>query len=83
MKKIIIVMVIIVLCSWCSYYEHNYTRQAIVTNVDCIEVTVKDSSEHYWTLMSNNHKVGDTITLQMYDNHTPNNMYDDVIKGVK
>lgn len=82
-KIIIIAMVILMLCGWCSHYEHHYIRQATVTDVDCIEVTVKDNSGHYWEFKGYNYNIGDSVVLQMYDNNTPNNIYDDIIKGVK
>lgn len=82
-KIIAIAMLILVLCGWCSHYEHNYIRQAMVINVDCIAITVKDNSGHYWTFKGYNYNVGDKLTLEMYDNNTPNNIYDDVVKGIK
>ena len=82
-RIIAITMVILMLCGWCSRYEHNYTRQAIVTDVDCIEVTAKDNSGHYWSFYGDNYSIGDELTLEMYDNNTPNNIYDDVVKGIK
>ena len=86
MKKIriiVIAMVILMLCGWCSHYEHHYTCKAVVTNVECIEVTVKDNSGHYWTFMGNGYKKGDKLTLVMSDNMTSNNIYDDMIKEVR
>ena len=82
-KTISIILVVLLMCGWCSYYEHNYTRKAIVVNVDCIDITVKDHSGHYWTFNGYGYNVGDSITLHMYDNHTPNIITDDIIKGVK
>lgn len=82
-KIIVIIIAIFTLCSWCSYCEHNYTRKATVVDTDCIEVTAKDNSGHYWTFKSYDYNEGDNIVLKMHDNNTPNNVYDDIIKGVK
>lgn len=86
MKKIRIIaitIIILMMCGWCSHYEHHYTRKATVVSTDCIEITVKDSSGHYWTFKGYNYNVGDKLTLEMYDNNTSNNIYDDVVKGIK
>lgn len=86
MKKIriiIIAMVILMLCGWCSHYEHHYIRQAIVTDVECIVITVEDNSGHCWSFYGDDYKVDDEVTLYMYDSMTPNNIYDDVIKEVR
>ena len=86
MKKIQVIVIIVIgliMCGWCSHYEHHYTRKAVVTNVECIEVTVKDNSGHYWTFMGNGYNKGDKLTLVMNDNMTPNNIYDDIVKEVK
>lgn len=82
-KIISIMLAILLLCGWCSYYEHNYTRKATVVDTDCIEITVKDNSGHYWQFKGYDYNIGDNVVLQMYDNNTPNNIYDDIIKGVK
>lgn len=82
-KIISIMLVILLLCGWCSYCEHNYTRKATVVSTDCIEVTAKDNNGHYWKFKGYNFSVGDNIILKMHDNNTPNNTYDDIIKGVK
>lgn len=82
-KTILIMLIISLLCGWCSYYEHNYTRKATVVEVDCIEVTVRDNSGHYWKFKGYDYNVGDNVVLQMHDNNTMDNVYDDIIKGVK
>jgi ribosomal protein L13 len=82
-KIISITLAILLLCGWCSHYEHHYTRNVTVVDTDCITVTVKDNNGHYWTFKGYNYNAGDNVMLQMYDNNTPNNIYDDIIKGVK
>ena len=82
-RNIIIVIILLVMCGWCSHYEHHYTRVGTVTRVDCIEVTVRDNSGHYWAFKGDGYNVDDTVELKMYDNHTDNNIYDDEIVGVK
>ena len=82
-KCIAITMALLLACGWCSHYEHHYTRVGTVTRVECIEITVKDKSGHYWTFKGDGYKVDDTVELKMYDNHTASDIYDDKIVGVE
>ena len=82
-KIICIMLAILLMCGWCSYYEHNYTRNAMVVDVDCMYITAKDNSGHYWTFKGYGYSIGDNITLYMYDSHTSNIITDDIIKRVK
>ena len=82
-KIMSIMLTILLIGVWYSHYEHNYTRKAIVVDVDNTDITVKDNSGHYWTFKGNNYSIDDNIVLKMYDNKTPNNIYDDIIREVK
>lgn len=82
-KTIAIIIAILIIFGCASYYEHNYTRKAIVVDISNTDITVKDNSGHYWTFKGYDYSIGDNIVLNMYDNNTPNNIYDDIIKEVK
>lgn len=82
-KTISIILAILLIGVWYSHYEHNYTRKAIVVDISNTDITAKDNSGHYWTFKGYDYSIGDNIVLQMYDNNTPNNVYDDIIKEVK
>lgn len=82
LKTIIITVSILATCGWTSYHTHHYNRQAIVTDIECIYVTAKDNTGHYWEFKGNGYYIGQKITLEMYDNHT-DNIRDDIVKGIK
>jgi hypothetical protein len=69
-KRIVIVLTIITVIGLMGMLESTYTRDAVVTDVDCIEVTVEDSQGHRWSFIGDEYKVGQEITLVMNDNHT-------------
>ena len=83
MKTIKTIAIIIAILICASYYEHNYTRKAIVTDIDCTEITVEDNSGHQWVYYSDDYSIGDRVVLKMHDNNTPNYIKDDIIKGIK
>jgi hypothetical protein len=62
--------------------ESTYTRDVIVTKVDCIEVTVQDKQGHHWSFYGDDYTVGQEITVVMNDQHT-SSIYDDTIINVK
>lgn len=82
-KIIAITIAILTIFGCVSYCEHNYTRKAIVTDIDCTKVIVEDNSGHQWVYYSDNYSIGDRIVLKMHDNNTPNYIKDDIIKGIK
>jgi hypothetical protein len=86
MKKIIITTLIIVLSIFfigtMGMLESTYTRDVVVTKVDCIEVTVQDKQGHHWSFYGDDYTVGQEITVVMNDNHT-SIITDDRIVDVK
>ena len=82
MKRIIIVLTIITVFGLIGMMESTYTRDVIVTDVDCIEVTVEDRQGHRWSFLGDEYKVGQEITVVMNDNHT-SRITDDKIVDVK
>lgn len=84
LKTIIISILILLTCGWTSYHTHHYNREAIITDVECIEVTAEDASGHRWSFIGNGYYIGQRVTLKMYDNHTDSIVIDDsVIEVVK
>jgi uncharacterized protein YxeA len=83
LKTMIILILILITCGWTSYHTHHYSRQATVVDIECIYVTAKDNTGHYWTFDGTGYYVGQEVTLKMYDNHTDNIRDDSVIDVVK
>lgn len=81
-KKIALVVVAIVVVGLMGMIESTYTRDVVVTKVDCIEVTVQDKQGHHWSFYGDDYTVGQKITVVMNDQHT-SSIYDDTIINVK
>ena len=81
-KKIALVVVAIVVVGLMGMIESTYTRDVVVTKVDCIEVTVQDKQGHHWSFYGDDYTVGQEITVVMNDNHT-SIITDDKIIDVK
>lgn len=82
MKKIMAILILIGLCCLAGYYEHNYTREVEVINVQGCDVTVADNYGHEWKFFGDGYKVGEIITVRMNTNCTTNTVIDDEITGV-
>lgn len=81
-KRIVIVLAVIMVIGLMGMIETTYTRDAVVTDVNCIEITVEDGQGHRWSFIGDEYKVGQEITLVMNDNHT-SVITDDRIVDVK
>ena len=81
-KKIALVVVAIVVVGLMGMIESTYTRDVVVTKVDCIEVTVQDKQGHHWSFYGDDYTIGQEITVVMNDNHT-SIITDDKIIDVK
>ena len=81
-KRIVLVVAIIMVLSVVGMLESTYTRDVVVTDVDCIEVTVEDRQGHHWSFYGDDYTVGQEITVVMNDQHT-SSIYDDTIVDVK
>lgn len=81
-KKIALVVVAITVIGLVGMIETTYTRDVVVTKVDCIEVTVQDKQGHHWSFYGDDYTVGQEITVVMNDQHT-SSIYDDTIVDVK
>lgn len=80
LKKIIIATVVIIGLLVFNYTEHHYTREVIVREVDCLEVTVEDKQGHLWTLKGTDYTVDQEITVVMYDNSTSTITDDEIVR---
>lgn len=76
---------ILVLFSIGCYYEHNYTREAIVSeiNEESGEVTFLDDSGHEWVACSDDVVLGQRVILKMNDSCSASYIGDDVITKIK
>lgn len=82
-KAVILIVVLISSFCVCSYIEHNYTREGIVTRIDNNIIQIEDTAENTWTYETiDNFKIGDKVKLKMYDKCTAT-IKDDEIKSIK
>ena len=68
--------------SWCAATESTYKRNAVVDQIDKGFVSAYDESGNDWEFWGDGFYIGQEITLVMDDNHTPTNIYDDIVKNV-
>lgn len=80
-KKILIVLGIILVLGLMWGIESTYTRKAEVISIKGDTIRAEDKSGHIWEYKGSA-RIGDNITLVMYDNHT-SKITDDIVKGVK
>lgn len=79
-KKIIMVLTVIVIIGFMGTIETTYTRNAIVINVDNLEVTAEDKQGNLWVFIADGYSINDDVTLIMNDNHTTKITDDKIIK---
>ena len=87
MKRVLtVVMVVVMVGLFCfaSWYETHYTRQDC-TVVEYTEdlVTVVDKCGYLWDFRAEGLEIGDVVDLKMYTNHTDNTIFDDEITDYK
>lgn len=80
-KKILIILSAILVLGLMWGCESTYTRQAEIISIKGDTVRAEDKSGHIWEYKGSA-RIGDDITLVMYDNHT-SKITDDIVKGVK
>ena len=81
-KRIMIVLTVIMMLGVLGHYEHQYTRDVVVVDIQGQEVTVEDKQGNLWCFNGTDYTVDQKITVVMCDNYT-STIYDDIIKGVK
>lgn len=82
-KSVVLIITMIIIFCWCSWFEVHYTREATVTAVAGEEVTVVDTNGNEWMFIGNEFNVNDNVKLIMNTMHTELNIYDDVIEDVE
>lgn len=79
-KRIIVLAIVLTIAVLINYTEHHYTREVVVREVDCLEVTVEDKQGHLWTLKGTDYTVDQEMTVVMYDNATSIITDDEIVK---
>ena len=79
-KKIAMVLTVIVIIGLMGTIETTYTRNAVVVNVDNLEVTAEDKQGNLWVFIDDDYSINDDVTLIMNDNHTTKITDDKIIK---
>lgn len=86
MKNILYILAVLAVVAGFGYIghmEHSYTREGCeVVAIEGDEVVVLDEAGHEWSFVGEGYKLGEVVTLEMFDNCT-NNIYDDEITEVK
>ena len=77
-----IVLVVIMMLGVLGHYEHQYTRDVVVVDIQGQEVTVEDKQGNLWCFNGTDYTVDQKITVVMCDNYT-STIYDDEIVKVK
>ena len=80
-----LLLIVIVLFLIGCYYEHNYTREAIVSeiNEESGEVTFLDNCGYEWVAYSDDVVLGQRVILKMNDSCSASYIGDDVITKIK
>lgn len=82
-KNFLIVLVLLIIVFWVTWFDTYYTRKATVIEVNDTIITVKDTCNNIWQFEGNDYCINDQVILTMDANHTDFNIYDDIIKKVK
>ena len=81
-KRIIIVLTIIMMLGILGHYEHHYTRDVVVVDIQNQEVTVEDKQGNLWCFNGTDYTVNQELVIMMFDNHT-GTIYDDEIVKIR
>lgn len=84
-KALVLTAMIVSALIVCNYIEHNYTRKnCIIIDVTSEGIEIQDTCDEFWFYKTKDKsfKIGDVVDLKMYDSHTSNTIYDDVIKEI-
>ena len=82
-KNTILIMIIVVMFCWGSWYETHYTKEATVIDVTDNTITVVDKYDHTWSFEGDGFNVDDKVKLMMNTMHTDSNIFDDEIEDAK
>lgn len=68
----------------CNYFEHNYTRECEVVEMNNDSVIVLDNTGNEWEFFSDDKfEIGEKVRVRFNDNCTDSHIYDDKITGVE
>ena len=82
-KNITLIMIVVVMFCWCSWYETHYTRETTVIDVTDNIVIVIDKYNNTLSFKGDGFNVDDEVKLTMDTMHTDSNIFDDEIENVK
>ena len=82
-KNITLMMIVVIMFCWCSWYEAHYTTEATVIDVTDNIITVVDKHDHTWSFEGDGINVDDKVNLTMDTMHTDSNIFDDEIEDAK
>ena len=77
---ILLIIILLTMVGISNTVEAHYTRDVVVTDVDCIEVIVEDEQGHLWSFVGSDYTVGQQLTVVMYDNHTDSITDDEIVR---
>jgi hypothetical protein len=82
-KNSTLMMIVVVMLCWCSWYETHYSKEATVIDVDHNIITVVDEYDYTWSFEGDGFHVDDKVQLMMHTMCTDSNIFDDEIEDVK
>lgn len=82
-KELIAVALITIMIILCMMYESQYTRQAVVIDVNEYAVTAEDECGYIWTFEGSIFSQGDKVTLYMNSMGSVDYIEDDIIERVE
>ena len=79
----VFLLVFIVLPGIVGNYEHHYTREAEVVEVNDELVVVEDNCGYLWEFYGDDYEVGQQVKMKMFTNYTHDTIFDDEIEKVE
>lgn len=87
MKSLYIIMILIISFVLIGCSMNYYTRyDCVVYSIEDNIITVEDNNGQLWSFIAednHNYKQFDKVSLKMHNNHTEDNIEDDIIMEVK
>ena len=82
-QSLLIIIIFILIFSFCSIIETTYTRKATIIQIKDNTILMKDENNYVWEFNTNEFSVGDEVKLTLDNNHTDLIIKDDKIKKIK
>ena len=80
---VMFLLMFVVLPGLVGNYEHHYTRDAEVIEVDDDLIVVEDNCGYLWEFYGNGYEVGQQVKMKMFTNYTHDTIFDDEIEKVE